>query len=52
MISKYKKIKVDNSELRALINCMNEMRNKMISEDKDTNYINELLMKYITIFEK
>ena len=47
-----KKIKIDNFELKVIINSLNEMRNKLLNQNKDTDLIYELLMKYITILEK
>lgn len=47
-----KKIKIDNFELKVIINSLNEMRNKLLNQNKDTDLIDELLMKYITILEK
>ncbi len=52
MFGNYKKIKVDNNELRILINCLNEMRTKMINENRDITVINDLILKYICILEK
>ena len=47
-----KKIKIDNFELKVIINSLNEMRNKLLNQNIDTELIEELLMKYITILEK
>ncbi len=47
-----KKIKLDNFELKVIINSLNEMRNKLLNQNKETNLIDELLMKYITVLEK
>lgn len=47
-----KKIKIDNFELKVIINSLNEMRNKLLNQNKDTDLIDELLMKYITVLEK
>ncbi len=47
-----KKIKLDNFELKVIINSLNEMRTKLLSQKKETDLIDELLLKYITILEK
>ena len=46
-----KKIKLDNFELKVIINSLNEMRNKLLNQNKETDVIDELLLKYITILE-
>ena len=45
-------IKLDNFELKVIINSLNEMRTKLLNQKKDTDLIDELLLKYITILEK
>lgn len=47
-----KKIKLDNYELKLVINSLNVFRNKLISENKDFEIIDELLMKYIKVLNK
>lgn len=47
-----KKIKLDNFELKVIINSLNEMRNKLLNQNKETDLIDNLLLKYITILEK
>ena len=47
-----KKIKLDNFELKVIINSLNEIRNKLLNQNKETDLIDELLMKYITVLEK
>lgn len=47
-----KKIKLDNFELKVIINSLNEMRNKLLNQKKDTDTIDELLLKYINVLEK
>lgn len=49
---KKKKIKVDTYELKIIINSLNVMRTKLINENKNTEVIDELLLKYIDILEK
>ncbi len=47
-----KKIKLDNFELKVIINSLNEMRNKLLNQKKETDVIDELLLKYINVLEK
>ncbi len=47
-----KKIKLDNFEIKVIINSLNEMRTKLLRQKEDTDLINELLMKYIKVLEK
>ena len=47
-----KKIKLDNFELKVIINSLNEMRNKLLNQKKDTEVIDDLLLKYIGVLEK
>ncbi len=49
---KKKKIKMDDYELKIIINALNVMRTKLINENKNTEVIDELLLKYIDILEK
>ncbi len=49
---KLKKIKLDDYELKIIIRCLNEFRNSLIKENKDTEVIDELLLKYIAVLEK
>lgn len=51
-IMKKKKIKLDKYEIGVVINSLNEMRNKLLKENKDTEVVDELLLKYINILEK
>ena len=46
------KIKLDNFELKVIINSLNEMRNKLLNQKKETDVIDELLLKYINVLEK
>lgn len=52
MRMKLKKVKLDIYELKIIINSLNEMRNNLIKDKKETNIIDELLLKYINILEK
>ena len=47
-----KKIKLDEYELKLVIHSLNELRNSLISENKDFEIVDELLMKYILGFKK
>lgn len=47
-----KKIKLDNFELKIIIKSLNEMRTQLLNQNKETNFIDELLLKYITVLEK
>ena len=46
------KLKLDVYELKIIINSLNEMRNKLLSQSEETFVIDELLLKYINILEK
>lgn len=47
-----KKIKLDNFELKIVIKSLNEMRTQLLNQNKETDFIDKLLLKYITILEK
>ncbi len=47
-----KKIKLDNFELKVIINSLNELRTKLLNQNKETDIIDELLLKYINVLEK
>lgn len=49
---KNKKIKLDNYEIRIVIKALNELRNESIKNQVPTDFIDEVLMKYITTLEK
>ena len=44
---KNKKIKLDNYEIRLVIKALNELRNESIKNQVPTDFIDEVLMKYI-----
>lgn len=44
--SKYS-LRLTNAEQRLILQCLLEYRNKLISEDKDTDAVDELIIKYI-----
>lgn len=46
------KIKVDNFEVRVLINGLNEYRNKLLSENEDTELLDEIILKYLDYSKK
>lgn len=45
------KLKLEACEIKIIINCLNEMRNKLISEKRDPEAINELILKCIDVLE-
>jgi len=47
-----KKIKLDNFELRVVINSLNKMRTDLISKNEDTDIVDDILLKYIQVLEK
>ena len=49
-MKKYK-LKLDIYELKIIINSLNKFRNKLIKENKNTDVIDELLIKYIEILD-
>lgn len=47
MKEEIKVLELDKYELGILINALNEFRNKMIKEGKDTEYVDEVLLRVI-----
>ena len=47
-----KKIKLDEYDLRLAITALNEFRNKLIKEEKYTDSVNDLLLKFINTLQK
>ena len=47
-----KKIKLDNYELKLIIHSLNELRNSLISQNKDYELVDEVLIKYINVLNK
>ena len=45
-------IALDNFERRVVVNCMNEMRNKLITDGKYTDALDEVLLKIIRSKQK
>ena len=50
-MKKYK-LKLDIYELKIIINSLNEFRNKLIKEEKYTDSVNDLLLKFINTLQK
>lgn len=46
------KIKMDNFELRVIINCLFEKRNILVKGNEDTELIDEILEKYLGLLNK
>ena len=40
-------IALDDFERRVVVNCMNEMRNELITEEKNTDALDEVILKII-----
>lgn len=47
MKEEIKVLELDKYELGILINALNEFRNKMIKDGKDTEYVDEVLLRAI-----
>lgn len=45
-------LELDKYELGIIINALNEMRNKLISEQKETDFVDEILLKTLDAPEK
>lgn len=45
-------IALDDFERRVVVNCMNEMRNKLITEEKHTDALDEVILKIIRSKQK
>lgn len=45
-------IALDDSERRVVVNCLNEMRNKLIADSKYTDAVDEVLLKIIDTKQK
>lgn len=43
---------LDDFELRVIVNCLNEMRNKIIADGKYTDAVDEVLLKIIDAKQK
>jgi hypothetical protein len=47
MILDYLTLEVDKYEFGIIVNALNEFRNKLLNEQKDTTYVDELLLKVL-----
>ena len=47
-----KKIKLDNLELKIIIKSLNDLRTQLLNQKKETDFIDDLLLKYISVLEK
>lgn len=47
-----KKIKLDNLELKIIIKSLNDLRTQLLNQNKETDFIDDLLLKYISVLEK
>lgn len=45
-------IALDDFERRIVVDCMNEMRNKLIADSKYTDAVDEVLLKIIDVKQK
>ena len=46
-----RKIKLESFEVRIIINSLKVMRNKLIETNEDTEYVEEILLKYLQVQE-
>ena len=47
-----KKIKLENYELKLVIHSLNELRNSLITQNKDYEIVDEVLMKFLNVLKK
>ena len=47
-----RKIKLESFEVRIIINSLKAMRNKLIENNEDTEYVDEILLKYLCVLDK
>ena len=47
-----RKIKLESFEVRIIINSLKVMRNKLIENNEDTEYVDEILLKYLNVVIK
>ena len=45
-------IKLDNFEVRVIINSLNEKRTKLIELGEETDIIDDIILKYLDVLEK
>ena len=46
-----RKIKLDNFEVRVIINSLNEKRTKLLTLKEDTDIIDNIMLKYLDILD-
>ena len=51
MREEIKVLELDKYELRILINALNEFRTKLVQESKETEYVDDVLLKAIEVLE-
>ena len=51
MKDEIKVLELDKYELGILINALNEFRNKLVQESKETEYVDDVLLKAINVLE-
>lgn len=49
---KNRKIKLDNFEVRVIINSLNDKRTKLLSLNEDTDIIDNIMLKYLDVLDK
>lgn len=47
-----RKIKLESFEVRIIINSLKVMRNKLIKNNEDTEYAEEILLKHLCVLDK
>lgn len=47
-----RKIKLESFEVRIIINSLKVMRKKLIENNEDTEYVDEILLKYLCVLDK
>jgi len=51
MKDEIKVLELDKYELGILINALNEFRNKLVQESKETEYVDDVLLRAIEVLE-
>ena len=51
MRDEIKVLELDKYELGILINALNEFRNKLVQESKETEYVDDVLLRAIEVLE-
>ena len=52
IVTQKRKIKMDDYELKIIINSLNVTRTKLINENKNAEVIDELVLKYVDLLDK